>query len=115
MTRKESDFLKDKVFYADFQITSNELINIFCMYVSWGGGWYNGRFDAAYKAITGKHLAESFKSDSEEFIFENLIQARLQDLWNISQPGTRNAQYRNIWLGAIAIFNREYSQFLKKK
>ena len=115
MTRAESDQLKDKVFYADFQFTNNELINVFCMYVSWGGGWYNGRFNNVYKQITGKNLKHSFKEDTDEYIYNNLIAARLQDFINISQPWMNNYRYRNVWLGAIAIFNREFSQFLKKK
>lgn len=115
MDRADSDKLKDKVFFADYQFSDSEVINVFCFYVSWGGGWYGGRFANAYKKLTKRDLFEDLKKQEPELLFDNLIKARVQDLSNISMPGTKNNRYRNTWIGAIAIFNREFSQFVKKK
>lgn len=116
MTAKQSDIIKSKWFYNEFQYTDNEVINVFCFYISWGGGWSNGRFNKHYEELTGKNCIESFKSKNWDLILKNMAQARINDLMVIAaKPNYRNTAVPFLWRGAIQIFYREFSPNVKKK
>jgi hypothetical protein len=113
MTRPASEHLMKLYFKAmKFdKISDSDVINIFCFYISWGGGWF-ARWNKWFTQVHGQSFATAIKTESNTAnIFKDMVESRKRDLDYIWQKKyTKYPNVRFVWLGAIEIFSREFSK-----
>ena len=113
MSKNASNYLMRFYFKAwKFnKISHSDVINIFCFYINWGGGWYD-RWNKWFRQVHGQDFAISIKTKSNIMrIFKDMIIARKKDLLYVrAKSYPKYPELDFYWLGAIEIFSREFSK-----
>lgn len=113
MSRADSNRLM-KIYFRAMKfdkISESDVINIFCFYINWGGGWF-ARWNKWFTQVHGQSFATAIKTETNTgHIFKDMVTARKKDLLSVrakSYPDYPKLDF--YWLGAIEIFSREFSK-----